>query len=226
MTKETSNPKNLSTRKKKKSEKDRHYIDDPSFYKALSEYQAEVKLAEKEKKPKPIVSDYIARSLMMLSRKIARRPVFCRYPFIEDMIGDAIMCCFKNLMNFKPERFPAAFPYFTMVVHNSFFQRIYKEKTALYRQYRAIIERQKEVAGDAQAESQIYGTIESDMKMREFCKKFEEKLAEKRAKSKERKRAKAAQIEFDAVPDPDNEEEAVSIVTSEEELLKDLEAFE
>lgn len=183
---------------KRKSGADKHYIDDKKFHAALSEYKAAADEAKANDLPKPMVTDYIAQSLMMLSRKIARKPGFSRYPFIEDMIGDAILCCFKNIHNFNPKH-PTAFPYFTQIVHYSFIQRILREHTALYRKFRAIMERQKEMCGDTEAESvQVYGSRYSDLQMREFCEKFEKRLEEKRIKSKQRKKANASKIEFDA----------------------------
>lgn len=183
---------------KRKSGVDKHYIDDTKFHKALSEYKVQCDEAKAQDLAKPMVPDYIAQSFMMLARKIARKPSFSRYPFIEDMIGDAILCCFKNIHNFNPKH-PTAFPYFTQIVHYSFIQRIHREHAALYRKFRAIMERQKEMCGDTEAEAvQVYGSRYSDLQMREFCEKFEKRLEEKRIKSKQRKKATATKIEFDA----------------------------
>lgn len=185
---------------KRKTGSDRHYIDDKKFHKALSEYQQAANDASENNLPKPMVPDYIAQSLMMLSRKIARKPGFSRYPFIEDMIGDAILCCFKNIHNFNPKH-PTAFPYFTQIVHYSFIQRILREHTALYRKFRAIMEHQKEMCGEVGSESvQVYGTRYTDLQMREFCEKFEKRLEEKRLKSRQRKKANADKIQFDEEP--------------------------
>jgi hypothetical protein len=187
----------IKVKAKRKANIDRHYIDDKKFHKALSEYKQSVKDAEANDLPKPIVSDYVAQSLMILARKIARKPGFSQYPFIEDMIGDAILCCFKNLHNFDPKR-PTAFPYFTQIVHYSFIQRILREHTALYRKFKAIMERQKEMCGEICGEgAQIYGTKYSDIQMREFCEKFERRLAEKREKNKQRKKVNLGKIQFD-----------------------------
>lgn len=189
----------LKTKAKRRATSDRHYIDDVAFHAALTAYKQAVADAEAKNLPKPIVPDYIATCLMMLARKYARKPGFSRYPFVEDMIGDAIMCCFKNLKKFDPKH-PTAFPYFTMVVHNAFVQRILKEKTALYKKFRAIMDRQKELCGTPGAEeAQIYGNRYTDLQMREYCEKFEKRLAEKRKKSKDRKMALAAvsKISFD-----------------------------
>lgn len=187
----------IKVKAKRKSTEDRHYIDDKKFHAELSEYQKAVHEAESQDLPKPIVPDYIAQSLMILARKIARKPGFSRYPFIEDMIGDAILCCFKNIHNFDPKR-PTAFPYFTQIVHYSFIQRILREHTALYRKFKAIMERQKEMCGEVGIEaSQVYGTRYTDLQMREFCEKFEKRLAEKREKSKQRKKNAASLIAFD-----------------------------
>lgn len=186
---------------KRLGDPERHYIDDPTFHAALADYQKEIKIAKELDKPKPMVTDYLAKSLMTLARKYARKTTHSGYPFIEDMIGDAIVCCLKNLHNFNPLLYKKAFPYFTMVVHNSFVQRILKEQTALYRQYKAILENQKEMVGVAGMEfTQVYGSPETDRKMREFCEKFEKRLAEKRQKQKDRKKAKEqleGLIEFD-----------------------------
>lgn len=182
---------------KRKTTAERHYIDDKKFHAALSEYQKQVQECKANDMPKPVVPDYIAQSLMILARKISRKPGFSRYPFVEDMIGDAILCCFKNIHNFDPKR-PSAFPYFTQIVHFSFIQRILREHTALYRTFRAIIERQKELCGEVGTEySQVYGTKYTDLQMREFCEKFERRLAEKREKSKQRKKKMSSKILFD-----------------------------
>lgn len=182
---------------KRNSISDRHYIDDKKFHSALSEYQMMVNGACSQHLPKPVISDYIAQCFLTLARKIARKPGFSRYPFIEDMIGDAILCCFKNIHNFDPKR-PSAFPYFTQIVHFSFIQRILREHTALYRTFRAIMERQKEMCGEVGAEyTQVYGSRYTDIQMREFCDKFEKRLAEKRDKNRARKAKNEAHIMFD-----------------------------
>lgn len=190
-------PAKPKVKAKRKVGAERHYIDDTKFHKALSDYQLAVEEATLKSEPKPMVPDYIAQSLMMLARKVARKPGFSRYPFIEDMIGDAILCCFKNIHNFNPKH-PTAFPYFTQIVHYSFIQRISKEHAVLYRKFKAIMERQKEMAGQVGSDNmQVYGTRYSDLQMREFCDKFEKKLEEKRVKSRQRKKANSSKIQFD-----------------------------
>lgn len=186
---------------KRRSGPERHYVDDVKLTAVLIEFQKATKEAEKQGLPKPIVPDFLANSIILMARKFARAPNFSGYPFIEDMIGDAILCCFKNLHNFDSTKYKESFPYFSMAVKNSFIQRILKEQGILYRKYKAELERSKDLIGiPGMDRSHSPANVERERKMREFCEKFEKRLAEKRAKSKARKKAQNALkdgIEFD-----------------------------
>ena len=113
--------------KKTKTQKE-HYVNNKEFLAAMIEYKKSVAEAEKKKKTKPPVTDYIGGCFLKIANHLSYRPNFINYTFRDDMISDGIENCLQYLDNFNPEKSNNPFAYFTQIVYYAFLRRIAKEK--------------------------------------------------------------------------------------------------
>jgi hypothetical protein len=120
---------------KKKSE---HYVNNKEFFAAMVEYKKSVNKAQKEKKNKPRVPDYIGGCFLKIANHLSYRPNFINYTFRDDMISDGIENCLQYLDNFNPEKTNNPFAYFTQIIYYAFIRRIQKEKKQSNIKYRMI----------------------------------------------------------------------------------------
>jgi len=114
----------MTTSKKSKE----HYVSNKDFLAAMIEYKKMVKKAEKEKLPKPPVTDYIGQCFLKIANHLSYRPNFINYTFRDDMISDGIENCLQYLDNFNPDKSNNPFAYFTQIIYYAFVRRIQKEK--------------------------------------------------------------------------------------------------
>jgi DNA-directed RNA polymerase specialized sigma24 family protein len=112
------------------------YVDNKRLFREMCEFKAALLEAENCDDEKPMVPDYVAVSILEISRHLAMRPNFINYPFREEMISDGVENCFQYIENFKPEKSNNPFSYFTMIIYNAFLRRIKKEKRQLYTVYK------------------------------------------------------------------------------------------
>jgi len=113
------------------------YIDNKKFSRAVADYVIELKQAEKQNKPRPPIPNYIAECFIMIAEHRAKHPSFAGYPFIDDMIGDAIEKQLRAIGNYNIDmktrtNAPNAFAYFSQIVFFSFLHRIATEKKQLH----------------------------------------------------------------------------------------------
>ena len=113
------------TRTKKKPE---HYVNNAEFLEAMKAYKKAVDTAIKQKKEKPLVSDYIGSCFLKIANHLSYRPNFINYTFRDDMISDGIENCLQYLHNFNPDKSNNPFAYFTQIIYYAFIRRIQKEK--------------------------------------------------------------------------------------------------
>jgi DNA-directed RNA polymerase specialized sigma subunit len=113
------------TRTKKKPE---HYVNNAEFLEAMKAYKKAVDTAIKQKKEKPLVSDYIGSCFLKIANHLSYRPNFINYTFRDDMISDGIENCLQYLDNFNPAKSSNPFAYFTQIIYFAFIRRIQKEK--------------------------------------------------------------------------------------------------
>src|SRR5210317_1699813 len=123
----------------KKTEKE-HYVNNKEFLAAMIEYKKSVAEAEKKKKPKPPVTDYIGECFLKIANHLSYRPNFINYTFRDDMISDGIENCLQYLDNFNPETSSNPFAYFTQIIYYAFIRRIQKEKKQITIKQRMIAE--------------------------------------------------------------------------------------
>ena len=110
---------------RKKSE---HYVDNKVFLQAMIEYKDKCEKAEKRKRKKPPVTNYIGECFLKIANHLSYRPNFINYTFRDDMISDGIENCLQYLDNFNPKKSNNPFAYFTQIIYYAFIRRIQKEK--------------------------------------------------------------------------------------------------
>lgn len=108
--------------------KKEHYVNNKEFLAAMTVYRKSVRKAEREKKDKPMVSDYIGSCFLKIANHLSYRPNFINYTFRDDMVSDGIENCLQYLDNFNPAKSSNPFAYFTQIIYYAFIRRIQKEK--------------------------------------------------------------------------------------------------
>jgi hypothetical protein len=110
-----------------------HYVNNKVFTDAVIEYCTEVQACRKAGKPEPMVTNYLAESLLKINERLSHKSNFVRYTYREEMVMDGVENCLKALANFDPTAStrggkPNAFGYFTQISWFAFLRRIQKEK--------------------------------------------------------------------------------------------------
>ena len=117
--------------------KQKHYINNEDFLKALIEYKAACALAKKDNKTLPPIPNYIGECFMKIAEGLSHKPNFINYTYREEMMSDGIENCLQYFDNFDPAKSSNPFAYFTQIVYFAFLRRIGKEKKQLYVKYKA-----------------------------------------------------------------------------------------
>ena len=122
----------------KKSETNRHYVNNKEFLAAMTAYRESVLEAAEKGKPKPRVTEYIGECMVKIANHLAYKSNFVNYTFREEMILDGIENCITYIDNFNPEKSKNPFAYFTQITYYAFLRRIQKEKKQLDTKYKYI----------------------------------------------------------------------------------------
>ena len=110
-----------------------HYVNNADFSQAVVDYVTMARTAKEADKPKPMVTDYIARCFLKISEGLSHKANFVRYTYREEMVMDAVENCLKAIENYNIDKAtrtgkPNAFAYFTQIAWYAFLRRIEKEK--------------------------------------------------------------------------------------------------
>lgn len=117
--------------------KQKHYINNEDFLKALVDYKTRCVEAATAGKPKPNIPNYIGECFMKIAEGLSHKPNFINYTYRDEMISDGIENCLMYFENFDPSKSKNPFAYFTQVIYFAFLRRIQKEKKQLYVKYKA-----------------------------------------------------------------------------------------
>ena len=117
--------------------KQKHYINNEDFLKALVDYKTNCVEAEKQNKPKPKIPNYIGECFMKIAEGLSHKPNFINYSYRDEMISDGIENCLMYFENFDETKSSNPFAYFTQIIYFAFLRRIQKEKKQLYVKYKA-----------------------------------------------------------------------------------------
>ena len=181
------------------AKKKTHYVDNEKFYNEIVEYKKNCKIAEKEGREKPMLSEYIGKCIFLIAENLAHKPRFMNYSYVDEMKSDAIENCFMYFDNFDSDKYKNPFAYFTQIIYYAFHRRINKEERNRYIMYKKFQENVLYAHQDYDGVSvdshsllvdhadhpvmttQIYDNIN------EFIGRFEERELVKKEKRKEKK---------------------------------------
>lgn len=162
-----------------------HYIDNKTFYEAIKQHKINIKQAEADGQPKPIIPNYIGSCILLIANRLSTKPNFINYSYKDEMVSDGVENCIMYIDNFDPDKSTNPFAYFTQIIYFAFLRRIQKEKKHLYIKHQVF--RQSAFTDelyDVQEGDDFGGSPVNNMmdthKMDDFVKAFELGLEKKR----------------------------------------------
>lgn len=112
----------------------KNYVDKQELYDELCDWhERKLKAAAEGKRPPPL-PDSIGRVIITIADRMASRPNFRNYTYIEEMRGDAIVNAVKAANSFDPNRVSQKtgeknpFGFLSLVIWRAFLTRIKSEK--------------------------------------------------------------------------------------------------
>jgi hypothetical protein len=169
--------------------KQKHYVNNADFLKALIEYRQKCDDAKKSDKEDPPIPNYIGECFYKIADHLSRKPNFISYSFRDEMISDGIENCLMYFRNFDPTKSSNPFSYFTQIIYYAFLRRIMKEKKQLYVKYKAT-----EQFG-IMDEFEMFEDSEGNMRQFELYDNISEFIHNFEENKKKKKQAKAKGIE-------------------------------
>ena len=158
-----------------KARKPKHYVNNAELYRVMKEYNAKLKSDPNTKTP-----EYVGAAIMMICQRLATRPNFLHYTFVDEMIEDGIENCVKGIKSFDPERFTNPFAYFTQIAWNAFIRRIPTEKKETYIKHKNM---QMMYMDSSLVDDSGVSMKDNDLS-NEVIRSFEESLTKKKNKAK------------------------------------------
>lgn len=121
--------KKISTKKKP----DNYYVDKDTLTAQIISWKKRCAEAEEQGKPTPKMPDTIGLAILQMIDKIASRPNFRGYSYIEEMKGAALVTAVKAVYTFKPEIVGREgtvnpFGYFSRTIWHAFLNKMAEEK--------------------------------------------------------------------------------------------------
>ena len=168
--------------------KKEHYVNNKEFLEAMKAYRKGVNKAIREKKDKPLVTNYIGSCFLKIANHLSYRPNFINYTFRDDMISDGIENCLQYLDNFNPAKSNNPFAYFTQIIYYAFIRRIQKEKKQTTIKHKLIMDSNYDDVAlqpgdDAEFKNQFREFLQKNLKMDDTQpKKVEKKVKKKRVR--------------------------------------------
>lgn len=159
------------------------------MYKALCEYNAKIKEAEAQDLEKPRIPNYLGECFLMIANRLATRPNFSNYTYIEEMILDGVENCIMVIDNFDCEKYSNPFAYFTQIIWYAFLRRIEKEKKQTYIKYKSFQELNAigDLVNSQDSEVELTYTINvNDDYMNTLIESFEKNKEKKKKKTKKK----------------------------------------
>lgn len=112
------------------------YVDNKKFFNELVKYNKACRKAQREKREKPRIPDYIGECIYKIADNLSHKPSFINYSFRDEMIDDGIENCFLYMHNFDTKKSNNPFSYFTTIIKYAFIRRIAKEEKIRYTTYK------------------------------------------------------------------------------------------
>ena len=177
----------------KPPKKKEHYVSNKDFLVAMKEYKKKCVAAEKAKKPRPPITDYIGECFLKIANHLSYRPNFINYTYKEDMISDGIENCLTYVANFDPEKSNNPFAYFTQIIYYAFIRRIQKEKKQTTIKQKLILKSGLDEIVRQEGDNEEYQNSYADFLRKNMVVDVE---PEKKEKPKLTKRKKLSKLEY------------------------------
>ena len=122
----------------RKSKITTHYINNDEMLRTITPYHYAYKEYLKSGKmiPKPAIPAYIGECILQIVTRLALKPQFRNYSYVDEMQEDAIENCIQYAHNFNPEKSSYVFSYFTKMCFFAFVRRINKEQREQYTRHK------------------------------------------------------------------------------------------
>ena len=111
-----------------------NYVDKSVLYSDLCEWKIRKDAAAVAGKKSPPLPDSVGRAIIQIADRMASRPNFRNYTYIEEMRGDGIVNAVKAANSFDPDRVSKKtgeknpFGFLSLVIWRAFLNRIKEEK--------------------------------------------------------------------------------------------------
>lgn len=119
----------------KKKRQPVHYVTNKDLSDALIAYTNQYREAKKNGEPRPRIPEFLGECFLKIATHYSYRPNFVNYPYMNDLISDAVENCCRYCHNYNPDyvsprtgRKINAFNYITQIVYYAFIRRIKQEK--------------------------------------------------------------------------------------------------
>ena len=64
-----------------------HYVDNKHLYQVIIEHKQNIKDAEANGQPKPIIPNYVGHCILLIAKRLSLKPNFVNYSYREEMMG-------------------------------------------------------------------------------------------------------------------------------------------
>lgn len=112
-----------------------HYVSNTDLSDALIDYINQCKIAKSKGQANPRIPEFLGKCFLAMATRFSYRPNFVNYPYINDLISDAVENCCRYCHNYKPDYVSPrtgkkinAFNYITQIIYYAFIRRIKLEK--------------------------------------------------------------------------------------------------
>lgn len=181
----------------KKKQKN-HYITNEEIYPPLAEYvraYRKAKAADLPKEEYPRVPEKVGSAVLLIAQNLATKGNFSGYSFVQDMIGDGYENCIRYIHNFDPDKSSKPFSYITLIISRAFIRRIQKEQVHSYIRHKLVLSNSDVLdmmgteSSSSASDVPSVGSVNLG-KSSDVVQKFENTLAEKKAKVRRNRKAK------------------------------------
>lgn len=168
----------------------RNYVNNKQLHEVLKEFVAARKIAEKGGEELPRIPNYVGECISLIATRLATKPNFSGYSYVDEMISDGIENCIMYIHNFNPEKSNNPFGYITLIIHHAFLRRIEKEQKHSYVRHKMMMQGNHIGAmtygGDYDSNEFDALTGNNNDTSNSIIENFETRLADKKAKKKEK----------------------------------------
>ena len=179
-----------------KSKNTVYYVDPKKMLAEYIKYKEHRDQNIAENKSPPRIPEYLGSCILKICKGLGEKSNFANYPFITEMISDAIENCLQYFDKFDPTHIAKRsgkvniFAYYSQIAYFAFLRRIAEEKTELYKRHKVLANSLMldELVNQNENDDvalEVRSQLTTDF-MNNFVKDFEEQMADKQKKGQEK----------------------------------------